>query len=139
MAIVVAQSQPLAVVPLKELTVVPPKEVGPIHHHQSYYTQATSTLCLSPLPSCLSIEGPRLQQEMSKFHISKELDLLPPKPNEVLTGLKTNKFGDITCMKYRSTTPRMSFEGVRAMPKQIQVKPPRTRSPSSSSSPSSSG
>jgi hypothetical protein len=73
------------------------------------------------------------------FHVSKELNLLPPKSNEVLTGLKTNKFGDQTCMKYRSTTPRMSFEGVWAMPEQIQVKPPRTRSPSSSSSPSSSG
>jgi hypothetical protein len=46
MAIVVAQSKPLAIVPWKELTVVPPKEVGPAHHHQSYYTQATSTLRL---------------------------------------------------------------------------------------------
>jgi hypothetical protein len=76
---------------------------------------------------------------MLKFHVSKEFNLLPPKPNEVLTGLKMNKFGDVTCMKYRSTTSRTSFEGVRAMPEQIQVKPPRTRSPSSSSSPSSSG
>jgi hypothetical protein len=57
----------------------------------------------------------------------------------MLTGLKMNKFGDVTCMKYRSTTPHTSFEGVWAMPEQIQVKPPRTRSPSSSSSPSSSG
>jgi hypothetical protein len=76
---------------------------------------------------------------MLKFRVSKEFNLLPPKPNEVLTGLKMNKFGDVTCMKYRSTTPRMSFEGVWARPEQIQVKPPRTRSPSSSSSPSSSG
>jgi hypothetical protein len=139
MAIVVAQSKPLAIIPSKELAVVPPKEVGPVRHHQSYYTQATSTLHLSPPPSCLSIEGPRHQQEMPKFRISKEFNLLPPKPNEVLTGLKTNKFGDVTCMKYRSTTPHTSFEGVRAMTEQIQVKPPRTRSPSSSSSPSSSG
>jgi hypothetical protein len=54
-------------------------------------------------------------------------------------GLKTNKFGDVTCMKYRSTTPRTSFEGVQVMLEQIQIKPPRTISPSSSSSPSSSG
>jgi hypothetical protein len=80
MAIVVAQSKPLVVVPSKELTVVPPKEVGPVCHHQSYYTQATLTLRLSPLPSRLSIEGPRHQQEMPKFHVSKELNLLPPKP-----------------------------------------------------------
>jgi hypothetical protein len=139
MAIVVTQSKPLIVVPSKELAVVPPKEVGPVRHHQSYYTQATSTLRLSPSPSRLSIEGPHYQQEMMKFHISKEFNLLPPKPNEVLTGLKMNKFGDVTCMKYRSTTPHTSFEEVRAMPEQIQVTPPRTRSPSSSSSPSSSG
>jgi hypothetical protein len=131
MAIIVAQS--------KELIVVPPKEVGPVRHHQCYYTQATPMLHLSPPPSRLSIEGPWHQQEMPKFHVSKELNLLPPKPNEVLTGLNTNKFRDVTCMKYRSTTRRTSFEGVQAMPEQIQVKPPRTRSPSSSSSPSSSG
>jgi hypothetical protein len=139
MAIIVAQSKHLAVIPSKELTVVAPKEVGPVRHHQSYYTQATSMLRLSLPPSHLSIEGPRHQQEMPKFHVSKEFNLLPPKPNEVLTGLKMNMFGDVTCMKYRSTTPRTSFEGVRAMPEQIQVKPPRTRSPTSSSSPSSSG
>jgi hypothetical protein len=139
MAIVVAQSKPLAIIPSKELTVVPPKEVGPVRHHQSYYAQATLTLCFSPPPSRLSIKGPRHQQEMLKFRVSKELDLLPPKPNEVLTGLKTNKFGDVTCMKYKSTTVHTSFEGVWAMLEQLQVKPPRTRSPSSSSSPSSSG
>jgi hypothetical protein len=32
MAIVVAQSKPLAIVPLKELTIVLPKEVGPVRH-----------------------------------------------------------------------------------------------------------
>jgi hypothetical protein len=133
MAIVVAQSKPLAVIPSKDLAIVPPKEVRPVRHRQSYYDQATPTLHLSPPPSRLSIKGPRHQQEMPKFRVSKELDLLPPKPNEVLTGLKTNKVGDVTCMKYRSTTPRTSFEGVRAMLEQIQVKPPRTRSPSSSS------
>jgi hypothetical protein len=138
MVIVVAQSKPLVVISSKELAIVLPKEVGLVHHNQSYYTQATSTLRLSPQPSRLSIEGPHHQQEMLKFRVSKEFNLLPPKPNEVLMGLKTNKFGDVTCMKYRSTTPRTSFEGVQAMPEQIQVKPPRTRSPSSSSSPSSS-
>jgi hypothetical protein len=118
---------------------MPPKEVGLVCHQQSYYAQATPALCLSSPPSLFSIEGSRHQQEMPKFHVSKELDLLPPKPNEVLRGLKMNKFGDVTYMKYRSTTSRTSFEGVRAMPEQIQVKPPITRSPSSSSSPSSSG
>jgi hypothetical protein len=66
--------------------------------------------------------------------VSKEIALLPPKPNETLTGLKTNKFGDVTCAKYKSTTPRPAFEGVRANPDQIHVTPPTKRSSSSSSS-----
>lgn len=69
-----------------------------------------------------------------KFCVPKELDLLPPNPNEVLTRLKTNKFGDVTCMKYRSTMPCIVLDGVWAMLEQIQVKPPRSPSPSSSSS-----
>jgi hypothetical protein len=139
MAIVIAQWKELTIVPSKALAIMSPKEVMPVRHQQSYYAHTTPTLHLSPPPSHLSIEGPRHQQEIPKFRVSKELDLLPPKPNEVLTGLKMNKFGDVTYMKYRSTTPCTSFEGVRAIPEQIQVKPPRTRSPSSSSSPSSSG
>jgi hypothetical protein len=139
MAIVVAQWKELTLVPSKALAIMSPKEVMLVRHQQSYYAHTTPTLRLSPPPSRLSIEGPRHQQEIPKFRVSKELDLLPPKPNEVLTGLKMNKFRDVTCMKYRSTTPCMSFEGVQAMPEQIQVKPPRTRSPSSSSSPSSNG
>jgi hypothetical protein len=48
--------------------------------------------------------------------------------------LKTNKFGDVTCTKYKSTTPCPAFEGVRANPNQIGVTPPTKRSSSSSSS-----
>jgi hypothetical protein len=61
MAIIVAQSKPLTIVPLKDIVVVPPKEVGPVHHRQSYYAQATPMLRLSPPPLRLSIEGPRHQ------------------------------------------------------------------------------
>jgi hypothetical protein len=48
-------------------------------------------------------------------------------------GLKTNKFGDLTCMKHRSTTPCTVLDGFRAMPEQIQVKHPKSPSSSSSS------
>ena len=53
----------------------------------------------------------------------KEINLLPPKGHEVLIGVKTNKFGDITCAKYKSVTPRTIIDGVRAMPDQIKVVP----------------
>jgi len=41
----------------------------------------------------------------------------------VLTGVKTNKFGDVTCTKYMSVTPRTIIDGVHAMPDQIKVVP----------------
>jgi hypothetical protein len=58
MAIIVAQSKPLTAVPSKDIIVMPPKEVRPVHHRQSYYAQAMLMLRLSPPPSRLSIEGP---------------------------------------------------------------------------------
>ena len=48
-------------------------------------------------------------------------------PNKTLTGVKTNKFGDVTCVKYKSVTPRLSIDGVRAAPKQINVVPPKEK------------
>lgn len=112
----------LAIIPPKELAVVLPKEIIAasskeivlVHQPQSYYARAVP---------CLT------------FRVPKELNLLPPKPNEMLIELKTNKFGDVTCMKYKSSTPRLTLDGVRALPDQIKVAPPWKRS--SSSSPSS--
>jgi hypothetical protein len=59
---------------------------------------------------------------------------LPPRPDEMLTGLKTNKFGDVTYMKYKKTTPCVTPNGVWAMPKQIKVVPPKKKPSSSESS-----
>jgi septal ring factor EnvC (AmiA/AmiB activator) len=53
----------------------------------------------------------------------------------MLTGLKTNKFGDVTYIKYKKTTPRVTLDGVWAMPEQIKVVPPKKR-PASSFEPS---
>ena len=39
--------------------------------------------------------------------------------------MKTNKFGDVTCVKYKSVTPHLSIDGVRAAPKQIKVMSPK--------------
>ena len=57
----------------------------------------------------------------------KEINYLSLKDHEVLTGLKTNKFGDVTCAKYKSITPRTTIDGVRAMPEQIKVVPPKRK------------
>ena len=57
----------------------------------------------------------------------KEINLLPPKGHEVLTEVKTNKFGDVTCAKYKSVTPHTTIDGVWAMPDQIKVVPPKEK------------
>jgi hypothetical protein len=51
MAIIVAQSKELTIVPLKALTIMPPKEVMPVHHQQSYYTHTTPTSLASAITS----------------------------------------------------------------------------------------
>ena len=45
----------------------------------------------------------------------------------MLTRVKTNKFGDVTCAKYQSITPRTTINGVRAMPDQIKVVSPKAK------------
>ena len=60
----------------------------------------------------------------------KEINRLPPKDHEVLTRLKPNKFGDVTCAEYKSVTPRTTIDGIQAMPEQIKVVPPKRKATS---------
>jgi hypothetical protein len=50
--------------------------------------------------------------------------ILPPKHNETLVGVKTNKSGEIICAKY-SAGERTYFEGVRAHPTKVNFIPPK--------------
>ena len=59
--------------------------------------------------------------------MTKEINLLPPKGHEVLAGVKTNKFGGVTCAKYKLVTPRTTINGVRAMSDHIKVVPPNEK------------
>ena len=59
--------------------------------------------------------------------VLKEINLLPPRANETLTKVKTNKFGDVTCTKYKSVMPRLTIDGVRAAPKQVKVMLPKEK------------
>ena len=53
----------------------------------------------------------------------KEINLFPPRVNNTLTGVKTNKFGDITDAKYKSVTPCLTINGVLAAPEQVKIVP----------------
>jgi hypothetical protein len=60
----------------------------------------------------------------SKIAIPKDIKLLPPIPNETLVGVKTNNLGEVTCVKYTTTTPQVSLDGIRAAPGQVRFIPP---------------
>jgi hypothetical protein len=40
-------------------------------------------------------------------------------------GVKTNKLGEITCVKYTNATPRVSLDGICAVPSQVKLIPLR--------------
>jgi len=114
------------------LSIIPLKEIAPIHQSQSYFAQAIHRPVIAPPPPRLFLEDKPCQQKPSLdvpklIKVMKEINLLPPKGNEVLTGVKTNKFGDVTCVKYKSVTPCITIDGVWAMSKQIKVVPPKEK------------
>jgi hypothetical protein len=87
---------------------------------------------IAPPPPCPLLEGKPRQQEphldvLKLIKVTKEINLLPLKGHELLTKVKTNKFGDITCAKYKLVTPRTIIDGVRARPDQIKLVPPKTK------------
>jgi hypothetical protein len=40
-------------------------------------------------------------------------------------GVKTNKLGEVSCVKYTTTTPRVSLDGIRVTLGQVKFIPPR--------------
>jgi carbohydrate-binding DOMON domain-containing protein len=48
-----------------------------------------------------------------KVAVPQGTKVLPPKDNERVVNVKTNKFRDVTCVKY-ATTSRVSLNGICA-------------------------
>jgi hypothetical protein len=112
MALVIIQLKELAIVPSKELTVTSPKDIVPVPKPQAFYTRTIPCLTLAPPSPHFTVEGKLGEPKVLAFRIPKELNLLPPRPDEMLTRLKTNKFGDVTYMKYKKTTLHVTLDGV---------------------------
>jgi hypothetical protein len=99
----------------RSLAAIPPK---PHSYSQSYFAQPVVIAPLQPL---------LLEDKLSKEPVVKlpaGTKLLPPKHNETLVGVKTNKKGEIVCAKY-STGKRTYFKGVRAHPSKVKFLPPK--------------
>ena len=87
---------PYGVEELIPLSIIPPREVTPVPSIQSYFAQAIRRPVITPPPLRLLLQDKPRQPEAPKIKVLKEINLLPPKANETLTRVKTNKFGDIT-------------------------------------------
>ena len=100
--------------PPKPLAVVPPKQVAtvPQRYEQAYYIQDPSAL--PPPPTRLQLEGGAKWKQIA---IPKGTVLLPPRANELLLLVQTNKNGKLICAKY--TTARPVIQGIRVNPNKV--------------------
>jgi hypothetical protein len=108
---------PLIVIPPKQVATVPPRR----NYEQAYYAQVHQPMLPPPQDHLLLKDvskGP-------KIVVPKDVKLLPPRSNEKLVGVKTNKLGEVTCVKYTTTTSRVSLDGIRAAPGQVKFILPR--------------
>jgi hypothetical protein len=107
------------------LAITSPKEIMPAPKLHTFYAYTIPCLTLTLPPPYFTVKGKPSEPKVLTFRVPKEINLLPPRPDEMLTGLKTNKFGNVTCMKYKKTTPHVTLDGVWAMPEQIKVVRPK--------------
>jgi hypothetical protein len=95
------------------LNIIPPHGVALVPSSQSYFAQAIHCPVLAPpLPRLLLKDKPHQPDAPPTIKLTKEINLLSPRANEMLTGVKTNKFRDIACAKYKSVTLCTTIDGV---------------------------
>jgi hypothetical protein len=79
-------------------------------------------------PSRLLLQDKPHQPDAPKsIKVPKEINLLPPRANKTLTGVKTNKFGDVTCAKYKSVMPHSTINGIHVAPQQVKIVSPKEK------------
>jgi hypothetical protein len=105
-ALVLVQPKPLVVVPLKQVATVPQ------HHEQAYYIQ--DPFALPPPPARLLLQGGAKGKQIA---IPKGTLLLPPRDNERLLSVQTDKKGKLVCTKY--TTARPAVQGIHTNPNEV--------------------
>jgi hypothetical protein len=113
----VEEALPLAVVHPKEVVLVSPKKT----YGQSYYAQAHQHKLPAPQERLLLKDA----QKGPMVAVPKNTKLLSPRFNERIVGMKTNKLGEVRCVKYTNATLRASLDGIRAASSQVKFIPSR--------------
>jgi len=85
---------------------------------QSYHAQPVLTT--PPQPQLL--KGPSAKKEAT-VKVPAGTRILPPRPNERVVGVKTNRSGKISSIRYTIEEERPYFEGVRAA--KVRFIPPK--------------
>jgi len=81
---------------------------------QSYHAQPV----LTALPQPLLLKGPSAKKEAT-IKVPADTRILPPRPNERVVGVKTNRSGEISSI----SAERPYFEGIRAA--KVRFIPPK--------------
>jgi hypothetical protein len=113
----VEEALPIAVVHPKEVVSVPPKNT----YGQSYYAKARQHTLQVPQERLLLKDAPKGPM----VAVPKNTKLLPPRPNERIVDVKTNKLGEVICVKYTNATLHVSLDGIHAAISQVKFIPPR--------------
>jgi len=98
-----------ALVPInseRQLAAFPPRQRSASH---SYYAQPVLTALPQPL-----LKGPPVKLG-ALVKVPTGTKVLPPKPNERVVGVKTNRSGEISSVRYKTEEEHPYFEGVRAV------------------------
>jgi hypothetical protein len=99
-----------------------------VSSNQSYFTQAIHRLVITPpSPHLLLKDKPCQPDTLPMIKVPKTINIILPRVNETLIGVKTNKFRDVMCAKYKSVTPGLSIDCVRAAPEQVKVVLPKEK------------
>jgi len=76
---------------------------------QSYHAQPV----LTAPPQPLLLKGPSAKKEAT-VKVLAGTRIIPPRPNERVVGVKTNRSGEISSIRYTTEEERPYFEGIRA-------------------------
>jgi len=85
---------------------------------QSYHAQPV----LTAPPQPLLLKGPSAKKETT-VKVPAGTRILPPRPNERVVGVKTNRSGKISSIRYTTEEERPYFEGIRAA--KVRFIPPK--------------
>ena len=100
----------------RQLAAMPPRQRSST---QSYYAQPVLTAPLQPL----LLKGPSAKKEAT-VKVPADTMILPPRSNERVVGVKTNRSGQISSIRYTTEEERHYFKGIRAA--KVRFIPPKT-------------